>query len=228
MHMDRHPSVLVIAAHPDDEVLGCGGTIAKMAQQGAKVSCFFLGKGKASRGVKGQELAKEQVELKKEAEAASRILAISRLYWEDFPDQKFDTVPFLEIVQAIEGVKQQVKPDAVFTHHAADINLDHKLAFRAVMTAFRPLPGDRTKEIYSFVDPASVEWAGEDAFLPNAVVDITETIEKKRKAMEAYQSELREYPHPRSLRGLEVQAQYWGSVFGKEYAEPFFLVRAAK
>ena len=166
--------------------------------------------------------------MQKEAKEASQILGISETLWEDFPDQRYDTVPFLDIVQAIESVKERVKPDIVLTHHSADINLDHQLTFRAVMTAFRPLPNEQVKEIYSFVIPGSVEWAAEGTFIPNAPTDIASTFETKQKAMEAYASELREYPHPRSLKGLEVQGRFWGSVFGKEYVEPLLLVRKMK
>ena len=222
--------ILIIAAHPDDEVLGCGGTIAKYSEQGAETYCLFLGKGKASRFQRSEEikeLKEEQIILEKEAQRASEVLGFSEIFFEDFPDQKYDTVPLLDIVRAIERIKEKVKPEIIFTHYIGDLNLDHQITLRTTLTASRPLQGERVRKIYSFEIPSSTEW-GESSFKPNVFVDIKETFDKKVEALKAYKSEVREYPHPRSPKGLEIIARRWGIAVGKELVEPFELIRKIK
>lgn len=212
--------ILVVAAHPDDEVLGCGGTIARYASEGKEVFCLFLGGGKASRfeAEHTKELQRERAMIRKEAENAAKILGVANVWFEDFPDQKYDVVPLAKIIKTIKIVQDRVRPDIVFTHHPGDINLDHKIAYEAVMNACRT--------VCSFVIPAATEWAASFSFAPNVFVDIKESFEKRQKAMAAYQSELREYPHPRSLRSLEIIARYWGTMVGKEFVEAFELINA--
>lgn len=224
--------ILIVAAHPDDEVLGCGGTIAKHIKMGDKAYCLFLGRGKASR-IKREKLAtkKEQALLEKEARRAAKILGISKIFFEDFPDQEYDKEPMLTIVKAIEKVKERIKPDIVFTHHVGDLNKDHQVVFRAVLTACRPLPKETVKTIYSFEVPSSTEWGvpkRKDYFVPNIFIDISATFPKKIKALGCYKSEIRPYPHPRSLKGVEAVARRWGTVAGKKMAEAFELIREIK
>ncbi len=224
--------ILVVAAHPDDEVLGCGGVIAKHTKAGSKVYCLFLGKGKASRNLGNKSSTeKERAVLEREAHKAAEILEISEIFFEDFPDQRYDTVPFLEIVKTIEGVKNKIKPDVIFTHHQGDLNLDHQLIFRAVLTACRPLKGETVRKLYSFEVPSSTEWGiptKENYFVPNIFIDISDVFDKKIEALKAYKSEIREYPHPRSVRGIEIIARRWGTVAGKELVEAFELIREIK
>ncbi len=166
--------------------------------------------------------------MEKEAKKAAEILGIFQIFFEDFPDQRYDTVPFLEIVRAIEGVKNKVKPDAVFTHHFGDLNKDHRITYEAVMTAFRPLPGEAVKEIYSFETPSSTEWGfpkRKNHFVPNFFVDISDTFNKKIRAFNAYKSEMKKYPHPRSPKSVEIVSRRWGTAVGKELVEAFELVR---
>ena len=224
--------VLVVAAHPDDEVLGCGGTIAKHARQKDEVFCLILGEGVTSRySQQGKAVEKELRELKSEAEQAAKILGIKKVFFRDFPDNRFDTVPPLTIVKAIEEIKEEVKPDIIYTHHQGDLNIDHQLTFRAVLTACRPLQGETVKEIYSFEVPSSTEWSSPDAqdyFMPNVFVDTSETFDKKIEALKAYRGEIRGYPHPRSPEALRAIAMRWGSTVRCEAAEAFELIRAIR
>lgn len=225
--------ILVVAAHPDDEVLGCGATIAKLKKQGSQIFCLVLGQGKSSRYDKENKKSfeKEQEVLKKEAEKAGKVLGISKIFFENFPDQKYETVPLIEIIKSIEKIKKQIKPDVVFTHHSGDLNLDHQIVFKAVITAFRPVREETVKEIYSFEVPSSTEWGvpkRKDCFVPNVFVDVSETISKKISAMAGYKSELKKYPHPRSLKSIKIIAQRWGTVSGKNFAEAFELIRLLK
>lgn len=221
--------ILVVAAHPDDEVLGCGGTIAKHTKKGDKVYCLFLGRGKASRNLENKSSTeKEQAVLEREAHKAAEILGISEIIFKDYPDQRYDTIPFLEIVKTIEEVKNKIKPDIVFTHHQGDLNLDHQITFKAVLTACRPLKKETVKKLYSFEVPSSTEWGTpkkKDYFIPTIFVDISDTFDKKIEALNVYKSEIKDYPHPRSVKGIEIIARRWGIVVGKELVEAFELVR---
>lgn len=219
--------ILIIAAHPDDEVLSCGGTIAKLAKGGNKVYCLFLGRGKSSRfEIKNNKvIEREQNILEKEAKKAGKILGISKIFFEDFPDQKYDTIPFLDVVKAIEKVKNQIKPDIVFTHHLGDLNLDHQITLKAVLTACRPLKNETVKKIYSFEVPSSTEWSVNPQFSPNFFVDVKKTFNKKIEALKAYKSEMREYPHPRCSKSLEIIARRWGIAVGRDLVEAFELIR---
>jgi len=224
--------ILILVAHPDDEVLGCGGTIAKYAEKGNKVYCLFLGRGKTSRlkntEIIPKKIKKAQTALEKEAHKAAKELGISEIFFEDFPDQQYDTVGFLKIVKAIEKIKNKIKPEIIFTHHQGDLNLDHQITFKAALTACRPLPGETIKKIYSFEVPSSTEWGSpkrKNYFKPDVFIDITKTFNKKIKALKIYKSELRDYPHPRSLKSAEVIARRWGTAVGRELVEAFELIR---
>ncbi len=226
MNLKIKNKILIIAAHPDDEVLGCGGTVTKFIKEGHKAYCLFLGKGKTSRGKK--TFKKEQKNLIEEAEKAAKILGINQIFFENFPDQKYDSISFLEIVKAIERIKKKIKPSIIFTHHSGDLNLDHQITFKAVLTACRPTKEETVKEIYSFEVPSSTEWGipkRRNYFIPNIFFDISNTFNKKIEALKFYQSEIRDYPHPRSIKGVEIIARRWGTVVGKELVEAFELIR---
>lgn len=225
MKKKKKSKILIIAAHPDDEVLGCGGTIANLAKEGQSIYCLFLGRGKASRySGKTSRVKKEQKVLEKEAKKSAKILGISKIFFENFPDQQYDTIPFINLVKAIEKIKEEIKPEIIFTHHSGDLNLDHQIVFRTVVTASRPLENEPVRKIYSFETSSSSEW-GKEAFSPNVFVDIKKTFEKKLKALKAYRSELREFPHPRSLKSVENLAKIRGAEAGIELAEAFELIR---
>ncbi len=223
-------TILVIAAHPDDEVLGCGGTIARLTSEGSNVYTLILGEGVTSRDRK-RDLAKREneiAELKKQAENANRILGVKKVYTFDFPDNRFDSVPLLDIIKTIEETKDDLKPDIVFTHHIGDLNIDHQITFKAVMTAFRPTIDESVKEIYSFEIPSSTEWNEPSSltyFMPDYFVDVNKSLEIKINALKEYKTELRDFPHPRSLKAVELNAEQWGVKMGFEAAEAFKTVR---
>lgn len=225
--------ILIVAAHPDDEVLGCGATIAKLAGQGHEAYTLILGEGKTSRAPSGKvsSLSKEIKLLKKESESANSVIGVKKVFWSDLPDNRFDSIDLLDVVKKIEVVKERIRPDIIFTHHAGDLNIDHQITFRAVITAARPLGGETVKDIYSFEIPSSTEWNSyfkDTAFIPNVFSDVAETIDIKVRAMAEYKSELREYPHPRSLRHIKELAKVNGTKTGLEYSENFVLIRSVR
>lgn len=215
-------TILVVAAHPDDELLGSGGTIAKLSKHN-QVFSLILGEGITSRDdVRNEKKrAKELKNLKKEAQMAATILGVEAVYLENFPDNRFDSVNLLDIVKCIESYKTKIKPDVVFTHFENDLNIDHTITCRAVLTAMRPLPDEKVKQIYAFETLSSTEYRFPLSFFPDTFFDITETLEDKQQAMACYKNELREYPHPRSLQMIEENARYWGVRVGLSYAEAF-------
>jgi LmbE family N-acetylglucosaminyl deacetylase len=226
----KNKKVLVVAAHPDDEVLGCGGTIARLVREGNTVYSLILGEGITSRDVKRDrgKRAQEIKELKKQIEQAGRILSIKNSFVYDFPDNRFDTVALLDIIKKIEKVKKIVNPHVVFTHHHGDLNIDHQITFKAVMTAFRPVKGERAREILCFETPSSTEWNASSPlnyFMPDYFVDISRTLKAKIKALKVYKSEMRTFPHPRSSEAVEIAARNRGVQAGTAAAEAFKVVR---
>jgi LmbE family N-acetylglucosaminyl deacetylase len=219
--------VLVIAAHPDDEVLGCGGTISKLIKEGCKVYTLILGEGITSRDAKRDKSkrASEIKNLKKQTAEANKILGVEKVFTFDFPDNRFDTVPLLDIVKKVEEVKKQVKPTIIFTHHHNDLNVDHIITRKAALTATRPMKNETVKTIYAFEILSSTEWNYPLSFSPNVFFDVSKTFKLKTKALKCYKDELRKPPHPRSLEAIELNAKMWGPKAGAEYAEAFELVR---
>lgn len=222
--------ILVIAAHPDDEILGCGGTAARLVKEGNEIYSVILGEGITSRDVNRQreKREKEIAQLKKQAQEANDLIGVKELFTFDFPDNRFDSIPLLNIVKAIEEVKSKLKPDILFTHYEHDLNIDHHITYQAVLTAARPLAGETVKEIYSFEILSSTEWNYPLRFNPDCFFDISGTIDIKTAAMEKYKSELREFPHPRSLKGIRLNAENWGMKTGLPFAEAFKVVRTIK
>ena len=222
--------ILIISAHPDDEVLGCGGTVARLNKEGHTIYTLILGEGITSRDdlrdIKKRE--KNILELKGEAKKANAILGVKEVFFHNFPDNRFDTVPFLDIVKVIEKIKNNIKPEIIFTHYEKDLNIDHQITYKAVITATRPTKEETVKEIYSFEIPSSTEWSYPLSFSPNVFYDISETIDVKLRALEECKTELREYPHPRSLGGIELVAKTWGMKIGLNYAEVFKMIRSVK
>lgn len=200
-------NVLAVFAHPDDEVLGCGGTLAKHAEAGDKVVASML----AGR-------------LYDEARRARRALGIARVHTWDFPDQAFDTIPFSEkLVDAVEYLDESYEPDVVYTHHPGDLNLDHALTARAVLTVFRPKPGEKPRTILACEVLSSTEWTFPQQFSPNWFEALDGShLDKKVAAMECYPSELKV---PRDEDGIHTLAAYRGNQCGVDFAEAFQLLR---
>lgn len=221
--------ILVVCSHPDDEILGCAGTVARLVKEGAKAYTLILGQGITSREYWTVE---EFEKLQFEATEANRIIGVELpIFIEDFPDNKFDSVPLLEIVKAIEKVIDAIKPDTIFTHFRNDLNIDHRITYQAVITATRPIGDHHVKkvnEIYSFEILSSTEWNYPIAFSPNVFYDIYGTMAQKMAAMGAYERELRPYPHPRSQSGINYNAALWGMKAGMRLAEAFEVVRVLR
>lgn len=221
--------IIIFAAHPDDEILGLGGTMCRYKSQGYKIKCIIMAEGQTSRKEK-RELTNTEVlrELYLYAKKASEIIGYDELVIEQFPDNRMDSVDLLDVIKVVEKHIDEYKPDIVFTHHYGDQNIDHRILNDAVITATRPMEGCSVKEVYSFETPSSTEWSfatREKAFKPNFFVDVTEYMGKKIKAMECYKSEIRAYPHPRSIEALKIIAARWGTVVGKKYVEAFEMIR---
>lgn len=219
--------VLVIAAHPDDELLGAGATLAAHAKRGDVVEALILGEGILSRD---QGKSEELQELQKQSEEAGRVIGFARVSFGSFPDNAFDTVALLQIAKAVEQKIAEFKPDTIYTHHAKDLNIDHRRTFEAVMTACRPCNENAPSEIFTFETVSSTEWQSkqEEPFRPNVYVNVEATIEQKVEAFKKYTSEIREYPHSRSAEGLRILAQYRGMEAGLKFAEAFHLERSIK
>lgn len=223
-------SVLIIAAHPDDEVLGCGGTIARLAQQGKPVDILILGEGITSRyGNSDVHNETKLNSLHTQAHRVGDMLGARSVTLAKLPDNQFDTIALLSVVRLIEGSIERLQPSVVYTQHGGDLNVDHAVTFRATLTATRALAGCSVRSVYAYEVRSSTEWAHQQfapVFHPNTFVDISDTLEMKIAAMQHYESEARDYPHPRSPQALRATAQYWGSVSGMPAAEAFQLIRS--
>ena len=222
--------VLVIAAHPDDEILGCGGTAARLVRDGHDVHFAIMGEGITSRHSQRDAADADQLaRLHRQAHAAAAKVGVKSVLLHKLPDNRLDTVPLLEVVKLIEQLIERIKPQVIYTHHAGDLNVDHGVIHRAVLTATRPVTGQPVREIYAFEVPSSTEWAFQrvgPSFRPNVFVDIASTLEAKTAAMECYETEARKFPHPRSPEALRARATHWGSVVGCAAAEAFELIRS--
>jgi LmbE family N-acetylglucosaminyl deacetylase len=218
--------VLVIAAHPDDELLGLGGTIARHAAAGDEVTAVVVSEGASARYASGAE-----DQLRSSGRAAAAVLGVRDLRFLGLPDQRLDAGPIIDVIQPIERVVEEIGPQVVYTHHWGDINRDHRVVNEAVLVACRPVGVRYPRSVLVFETPSSTEWSSTDPsaqFTPNVFVDIGATIEKKLEAMACYASELRPAPHPRSLEALRSRAQYWGQIVGCDCAEAFVLVREVR
>lgn len=222
--------ILVVAAHPDDELLGCAGTIARHVAAGDHVHSVILAEGATSRSA-DRSRASHEGELQGLAAAARKaaaILGVTSLHFLDFPDNRMDGVDLLDVVKRVEELIASIDPRIIYTHHIGDVNIDHMMTQRAVLTACRPLPGSNVETILAFETVSSTEWmppASGSAFAPNWFVDITDMLDKKLEALGTYESEMRDWPHPRSLKAVEHLARWRGASAGVEAAEAFVLLR---
>jgi LmbE family N-acetylglucosaminyl deacetylase len=217
---------MIIAAHPDDEILGCGGTVARLTQEGKaeadEVLTLILSNGITSR----ENWDKKDLEdLKVKSADANFMVGVPWIAIEDLPDNQFDKVPLLDIVKKVDKHIKFHLPDIIFTHYANDLNIDHRITYQAVITATRPMQNESVKEIYSFEVLSSTEWNYPTTFSPDTFYDITDTINTKLEALACYDSEMRDSRHPRSITGAWNNAKMWGLKSGLEYAEAFKTVR---
>lgn len=222
--------VLVIAAHPDDEVIGCGGAIARHAANGDQVAVLIVAEGATSRASqRDRSSAKDELTaLASAAQIANSALGVTRLNLLDFPDNRMDSVERLDVIKRIEAEIAIWQPATVYTHHAGDVNIDHRIVHDAVVVACRPQPGHCVRTLLFFEVASSTEWrpsASGPAFLPDWFVGIDDFWEAKRAALDAYASEMRESPHPRSVAALEHLARWRGATVGLSMAEAFMLGR---
>ena len=222
-------NIIIFAAHPDDEILGVGGTVARHMSEGDAVSIVIMATGLASRGEVGDD---ELNALKNTTIEANGILGVKKenIFFEGLPDNQMDTVSQLEINKRVEFYIDKIRPNIVYTHHAGDLNIDHRRTHEAVMTACRPIPGQCVKKILCFETVSSTEWAGYgfSPFLPNYFIDISKIINLKNKALALYKTEMKNSPHSRSLENIKNLAGFRGNCVGVEFAESFVLAREIK
>lgn len=222
--------ILVVAAHPDDELLGCAGTLARHVAMGDQVHIAILAEGATSRSAaRAPDAHKDELQgLAASAQKAAEIVGATSLHCLDLPDNRMDSVDLLDVVKRVETLVTAIDPQVIYTHHIGDVNVDHMVTQRAVFTACRPLPGSRVETILAFETVSSTEWmppASSNPFLPNWFVDISDTLGRKLEALAVYDSEMREWPHPRSVKAVEHLARWRGASVGVEAAEAFVLLR---
>lgn len=224
----KQKRILVVAAHHDDETLGCGATMARLASQGHEVNVLVLGEGPSARDGMG-DTYKDAIWHSVEAiKSLGGILYVNGVC--GFPDNRFDTVPLLDVVKHIESMLKDL-PDVVYTHHGGDLNIDHRIVHEATKTATRLYGPYPVKELYAYEVLGSTDCIlrREDAFVPTVYQEITqEQLGKKIQAMEMYETERRAFPHPRSPEALRAQATYRGAQAGLMAAEAFQLVRGIR
>ncbi|WP_448699650.1 PIG-L deacetylase family protein [Mucilaginibacter sp. AW1-3] len=228
----RNKKILIVVAHPDDEILGLGATMNRLVSDyGVSTHVVILGEGITSRSdVRDTTLWNEQLNIHRaNIYNAQKAIGYQSVSIYNFADNRFDSVDLLDIIKVIEKEKQDFVPDVIFTHHGGDVNIDHQRTFEAVITCCRPMAHETVKTIITFETMSGTEWrASSDPkhFIPNLFVSVTEQgLNAKIKAMESYEFEKRAYPHPRSPEALKIVAQRWGIATGVEYAEAFCLIR---
>ena len=221
-------NVLVVAAHPDDELLGVGGTVRRLADEGKIVRAVIMAEGLTSRKAARLETdRRELLELQEDAKKAAKKVGYESIDFCGLPDNRLDTEGLLDIIKIVTKYIEKYDPDTIFTHHRGDLNIDHRRTSEAVLTSCSPVGKYNVQRIYAFETPSSSEWNYNypDPFCPNVYYDISNTLEAKIRGMACYQTESTVYPHPRSPEALRALAQYRGSNVGFQSAEAFMLLR---
>ncbi len=215
--------VLVVAAHPDDEVLGMGGTIALHVRRGDEVRVLVVTDGSSTQYPGDDETRARKED---EALAAAAELGVEDYVHLDLPDMRLDTLAHVDVNRVLEEQVRELAPQVLYTVHP-DVNLDHRVLFDSVAVATRAVPGQPVRRVLTYAPTSSTEWtpAALNWFVPNWYVDVTATLDAKVAAFARYETERREYPHPRSERAIRATASHHGTACGCEYAEPFVLVR---
>ena len=218
MNNIANQKILVIAAHPDDEILGCGGSLNKFSNNNCEIHVLFMTNGVSSRDIKNK---KKLILLRRKAAIqCSKLIGTKENYFLDFPDNMLDSLPLLKIIKKIELHIKKIQPDYIFTHSEYDLNLDHRLTYQAVLTASRPDIG-KIISLISFEIPSSTEYSLNSNFKPNLFIDISEFIINKIKCLNFYSKELRDFPHPRSIKNIVNLNNLRGSTVGIKSAEAF-------
>ncbi len=221
-------TVLVVVAHPDDEVLGCGGVIARHAAEGTDVHVLIMAEGATARHAIRDGTGLAIGALREAARQAANVLGAEPPRFAGLPDNRLDSVPLLDVVKTVEVVVGEVRPSIVYTHHGGDLNVDHRIVHQAVVTACRPLPESPVRSLYAFETVSSTEWASEtlgQSFRPTRFVNIATHLDRKLQALESYTSEMRSFPHPRSRENVVALARHRGACAGFEAAEAFMVIR---
>ena len=221
--------ILVVAAHPDDEILGCGATLLKSTSKGAKVKTVIVSEGVTSRKIKNSAVKIRQIKDRHNASIkAHSFIKGCKLVNLNFPDQKLDTVSMLTITQKIETEIEKFNPNIIYTHHHGDLNLDHRIVNNATLTACRPFPKSNIEQIFTFEIPSSTDWqvqGSNEYFVPNYFNDVSRFMDKKIKMLKKYKFEMRKWPHSRSFENVKYLAKTRGATAGCEAAEAFRLIR---
>ncbi len=221
-------NVLVVAAHPDDELLGVGGTVRRLADQGVCCRAVIVGEGISARSENRADADSHEIDkLKEDARKAARIIGYASIGFCGLPDNRLDGMELLDIIKMVGRSIEEYKPDTIFTHHHGDLNIDHRIVCEAVLTACRPVGGYGVDRIYAFETPSSTEWnyTYAEPFTPNVYFDVSKTLDAKIEGMRCYQSEGAAFPHPRSPEALRALAAFRGSNVGVERAEAFIAFR---
>jgi LmbE family N-acetylglucosaminyl deacetylase len=228
----RNKRIMLVVAHPDDELLGLGASMHRLINDyGVTVHVVILGEGITSRAdIRDTQKWEKELNLHRaNIKSAQKAIGYQSVSIHNFPDNRFDSVALLDIIKVVEKEKNDFKPEIIFTHHGGDLNIDHQRTFEAVITGCRPMEEERVRTIIAFETPSGTEWrASTDPrhFVPNVFIVVSEeNVQAKIKGMESYELEKRRYPHPRSPEALNIQAKRWGVTIGAEYAEAFCLVR---
>lgn len=229
----KNKRILIVVAHPDDELLGLGATMNRLiSDYQVYTRVVILGEGLTSRlDERDKNKWERQLQIhKSNIKNAQNAIGYESVSTYDLADNRFDSLNLLDIIKIVEKEKLEFKPDVIFTHHGGDLNIDHQRTFDAVITATRPMASEKTQTIITFETPSGTEWrASSDPrhFIPNIFIEISETnLNAKIKGMESYEFEKRKYPHPRSPESLKILAQQRGMSIGKEMAEAFCLIRS--
>ena len=223
-------SILIIAAHPDDEVLGCGGLLSKVCDK-SKISIIFIGEGSSCRytNLNSKEINKDIKERESASKKVAKKFNLHELEFFNLPCGRFDQVPIIEINKIIESRISKFDPDIIFTHDPYDVNNDHKIIYRSTIMSTRPNSATNVSNIFTYEVPSSSEcgFSQEGQFAPNFFVELTQLdLEEKFKALSYYGSEIRSFPFPRSFKGIEAYSRFRGMQAAVEYAEAFKLIRA--
>lgn len=227
--MDRKAQsarVLVVAAHPDDEILGVGGTVRKHVLSGDDVRIWI-----ACEGISTRYEEEERERLRGHSLLAAKVLGVKEILFGDLPDQRLDTLPLRDVIGKVEEQVRSFRPDTVYTHFGGDVNHDHCVLFRTVQVAIRPYAAPWVREVLVFETPSSTWWGSppvQGHFVPEVFVDISTTLDTKIEAFCCYEREIRQAPHPRSPEALRARSQHWGSIAGVTAAEPFQVIRSLR